>query len=584
MMGGKCVDMLWIILLIINIHQTTQEESRQLVSGESSTIIDDTKGDINEIDLKCTNQTFTEENYIIWYRTSGDTQNKTEIYRNGILLTSNLGKEALAYSLYNSTEAEFTISIARALGQYFHLNRYRCEVIATNTGKELIDITGSVLLSIQYPPPAPYPLCTSTGYQSDLIGQNVILTCTTQLGNPIINIEWWRNEVRVRNEDVEYNKNKERFTEHSLDYTFNLRQEDLEATFQCRVKWKENFTTCTLDQTMVTEPETFTTLTSETSTIPTPETSTKPTPDTSTTPAPKTSTKPTSDTSIAPAPDTSTAPAPDTSTAPTQETSITQTLETSTKQKPETSTKPTPETSTKPTLETSTKPTLETSTTQTPETSTTLPPEAPTTPTPETLTKPTPETPTKLAPETSTTQTPERLITKALDTTVASLSQSVATDEKQENITSTDKLKYLLAIPAVICACILVLVICVLKKRAKKGKSKTDGDKVQMKYWIQRKDQDSNESQGLSTEDNPVCDGSHTELRKPSDRQNRNEIYTYAQIDPMGNQQDKEAECPSEDDPVMVDNNFYEGATDVAKSQSKLQQDKETECLTEDDL
>ncbi|XP_033110268.1 uncharacterized protein LOC117111453 [Anneissia japonica] len=168
-----------------------------------------------DADLNCPVVNLTDDYSISWYRET-ITGDRTVIYRDGVLINNDLGREAEAYTLHSESDVRIKQVRGRDLGHLLNGNNYNCEVTHKSTGS------------------------------------SVTISCYSELGYPSVQLQWSKN-----GEDIE---NLTTIPIHSyiyLNYTFILKSDDLESSFSCT----NGIQSCNLSTEQACAPQSSSTIT-----------------------------------------------------------------------------------------------------------------------------------------------------------------------------------------------------------------------------------------------------------------------------------------------------------------------------------
>ncbi|XP_033124644.1 uncharacterized protein LOC117122970 [Anneissia japonica] len=179
-----------------------------------------------DTDLNCPVVNLTDDYSISWYRET-ITGDRTVIYRDGMLINNDLGREAEAYTLHSMKDVRITQVKGRDFGHLLNGNNYTCEVTLKSTGEAVL-VSSGLILAAYYSPSSLYPICEPCEFSSNLTGSSVTISCYSELGYPHVQLQWLRNGDAIENLTT--------ITIYSyifLNYTFILEADDLESNFTC---------------------------------------------------------------------------------------------------------------------------------------------------------------------------------------------------------------------------------------------------------------------------------------------------------------------------------------------------------------
>ncbi|CAL1531983.1 unnamed protein product [Lymnaea stagnalis] len=148
-----------------------------------------------------------------------------EWFRNGVKMTDKIRYRIESRANDKRETARSTLTISLTNYQAENGAIYKCQ--ARNSAVFGPPLTTSVVLSILFPPSPPL----ISGYDNRIINVNetLVLTCSSEGGNPLGSVTWYRN-----NQVLQHNHSTFGIKSTNV-YTFRVSSSDNNAVYQCRV-------------------------------------------------------------------------------------------------------------------------------------------------------------------------------------------------------------------------------------------------------------------------------------------------------------------------------------------------------------
>ena len=250
----------WCFILVALLHIVSAVPSIEVTTDAN----ENTKqGDTVELSCIITGLTSSDTvNYVRWKRKMG-TETLTDF--ESVIIANNTNKFAVA-EVRQSTFRAYTLTISGI--QRNDSGLYSCH-LGYSLGNNLpTEISRSQDISVVYYLPSDLPSCAT---QEDIatltIGASVTVKCSSQLGNPIVNITWTEDSPSGQAEVMSLKQLNEMDTTH-LEYTFNITLDHQGTLLTCAITselFPDFHRNCTIGPLVVDIPTTTTQLSPTTS-------------------------------------------------------------------------------------------------------------------------------------------------------------------------------------------------------------------------------------------------------------------------------------------------------------------------------